>query len=317
MALTYPPRALVLALALALLLEGLLRRRQRLELPARRRWLQASVMGVAATCLAPQLDWGGGCTDPPPGHLTVLSYNVHHNGARAPDLARLAERRGAEILCLQEVRAGERQAFIEALPGYSFFWADENERIEHWNYGPISSVIAIAKSVLGDDPVELDTAITGYRTFAVRAQVGAAQLWIVNVHTTKSFWSPSDALSLMTRARYKATWHRFEREHLLAWLDDHQGQPTIIAGDFNAPAGTVALDLPGTVRAHAVAGEGWHRTAPAALPLWGIDHILAAGAVQFFTYETIDPGMSDHLAQVATFTVGGERGSVEILPAAD
>ncbi|MFT7462835.1 MAG: hypothetical protein ACI9EF_001177 [Pseudohongiellaceae bacterium] len=46
------------------------------------------------------------------------------------------------------------------------------------------------------------------------------------------------------------------------------------------------------------------RTAPAALPIWGIDHILGAGPVHFYSYETLDLGLSDHLAQLATFSVG-------------
>jgi endonuclease/exonuclease/phosphatase (EEP) superfamily protein YafD len=298
MLLTYPPRALFLVLATMLAVEGIVRGRRD------RSWhVQVAGAVVAAALLWPQLDWGGGAIEPTAEHLKLLSYNVHHNTAGAVDLAREARERGVDILCLQEVRAGERPAFVEALEGYRVLWGDEHARIEHWNYGPISSLIAIRETLLGDEPPLIETAITGYRTFAVHVVVAGRPMWIVNVHTTKAFWSLSESFTLMTRARYKATWHAFEREHLLAWLDDHRGEAVVLAGDFNAPAGTRVLDLPGTQRAHVVAGEGWHRTLPAALPIWGVDHVLSAGPVHFYSYETLDLGLSDQLAQLATLSV--------------
>ena len=59
---------------------------------------------------------------------------------------------------------------------------------------------------------------------------------------------------------------------------------------------TMALTI-----AHEVAGTSWHRTFPAWLPVWGVDHALGNAHVEFSRYQTLDLGVSDHLAQLFSF----------------
>jgi len=298
MALTYAPRVVLAATALILATFFLLRRRPRRALTAT----------LAAVLLAAQLGWGGGARDVTDDALTVMTCNVAHETGNAERLARVVAEQDVDVLCLQEVQPPERQAFVTALPDYHFVWADEQERFEHDDFGPFSSMIGVRRSLLSDTP-DVETAITGYRTFAARVELAGKPLWVVNVHTTKPLWLEGGPVDLVARASEKAAWHTGEREQLVDWLDAHRDEAVLVAGDFNAPTGSHNLRLPGLRHAQAEVGSGWHRTFPRAFPLWALDHVLVNDGVVLESCETIDAEVGDHLAVRVGFslrTIGQE-----------
>lgn len=305
LALTAPPRALLIGLAVLLALGALLEARRqggtsRGDHAARR----AVLAGSLALALVPQLGWGGAARPVPADALTVLSYNVHHAAEGAPALVRLAEELEVDLLCLQEVGPRERPAFAAALAGWTLVAPDETARFEHDDHGPFSNLIAARPGLVVGGAPRVETAITGYRTLAARLELAQGPLWVVDVHASKPFWSPVRHPRLtLSRAAEKALWHLDERDRLAAWLDGHRGEAVLLAGDFNAALGGRGLDLPGTVHAHRAVGAGWHRTAPAVLPLWGIDHVLGSGPLRFHELRRVDPGLSDHVALLARFSL--------------
>jgi endonuclease/exonuclease/phosphatase (EEP) superfamily protein YafD len=298
MLLTYAPRVLCAGFAALLAVDFLLRKHP----------LRGLSMLATTGILVWQVGAGGGMHDVPDHHVGLLSYNVHHNAEGAPDLGVLVRDREVDIVCLQEVREEQRGVFVEALALADFrvFLPDETQSFEHDDFGPFSSLIAIRRSLLSSSDDVVETAITGYRTFAVRAEIAGQQLWVVNVHTTKPLWLQGGPIDLIQQAGPKATWHTSERDDLAAWLESHAGEPVIIAGDFNAPRSSRNLDLPTVTHAHEAAGDGPHLTYPAAFPVWDMDHVLGNDHVRFSAYESFDAGLSDHQAQLARFGLMGD-----------
>jgi endonuclease/exonuclease/phosphatase (EEP) superfamily protein YafD len=296
-ALTYAPRILVALGAMVLCLLFLRGRR-----PA-----SAGVSLVGAGLLVGQLGWGGGPLPVPEHHLNILSHNAHHAAQGAEPLNRLVRDHAVDIVCLQELQPDQRAPYIEALEGFRIFVPDESAHFERDYYGPFSSLIAVSEERLDAGEVTVETAITGYRTFAVRVVLDGVPLWIVNVHTTKPMSFRGGPLRVWRRTAHNAYLHAREHERLATWVADHADEPVILAGDFNAPIGTEGLRLPGTSDAHTVAGRGWHRTFPVWLPSWGLDHVLGNEHVSFSRYATFDPGTSDHLAQLASFGIVAPR----------
>ncbi|MEM7233566.1 MAG: endonuclease/exonuclease/phosphatase family protein [Planctomycetota bacterium] len=291
MFLTYPPRLILGALGVCLSLSFLLRRKR----------LRAGFATVVAVALFSQLSWGGGVQPPPTDHLVVLAFNAHDATERVGELAELCETYQIDVLLLQEVKEDSRAAFIEGLPDYEFVWGDEKEKVEYSAYRPISSITGFRRSRLTSKP-EVKTGITGYRTFAAEAALGGEPIWFVNVHTTKSFWLQGGVSETFSKTADKAARHAKERDSLEAWIEANASdQPVLVGGDFNAPAGTYNLRFPKLTSAHRAAGSGAHLTFPRSFPVWGIDHVLGSENIEFFAYQAVDAGFSDHYAQLAWF----------------
>ena len=299
MLLTYPPRVLWMLVAAALLVNYLISKR----------FYRFGLVLVCVCLLVWDTPIGGGFTNSATDEttqITLLSFNVCDSVDHAHQLADLCSARDVDLLSLQEVSPQNREAFFEALPEYRFFYGDEDFDFEHIEPWVFTSVIGIKKSLLDDDqPVEVFTAITGHRTFAIKATLDNDQaLRIVNVHTTKPLTVYYGVKELLFSAASKAARHRGERRKLAAWLDADTNTPTIIAGDFNAPANSYNLRLSTTCHSHRNAGSGLHLTFPRSLPIIGIDHIVATENIIFSSSDIVDAGFSDHCVQVATFFFG-------------
>lgn len=81
--------------------------------------------------------------------------------------------------------------------------------------------------------------------------------------------------------------------------------PDVIVGDFNIPRGSASLGVfldaacAGPMRdSFAVAGVGWDRTWPRALPIWAIDHCFVAEGIGVRSWTTDDPGIGGHRSVV-------------------
>jgi vancomycin resistance protein VanJ len=294
MLLTYPPRGVVAALASIAAVPCLLKKR----------WVGLGGC-LVALCLALLASLGGGPSACPPGAWTLVALNTKDGFGDGAGLADLCRKVSADVLCFQEVRPESRPRLEAALPEYRFFAPDPARNLElDPRSKDVRCVTGIRKTLLeaGGEPL-VEGAITGYRTFAVAIGSGEGRLWIVNVHSTKPINTGRPWWRFATSLWWKPGRHREERERLEAWLGNRAaGDRVILAGDFNAPERTWNVRIPEFTNAHESAGTGFGWTWPGRLPLFRIDHVLGRG-VDFCSYETFDPGFSDHRGQVARFTL--------------
>lgn len=315
MLLTYPPRYLCLAVTIA----------ASAVLAAcgcrKRAWIAMASCGL----LGVQFGWGpaslGAAVDKTNG-FTVLAFNVHDETAHVAKLAELCREENVDFLLLQEVRPESRSAFVDGLPEFNFVHADESLTLEHSDEGPFSSLVGIHRSLKSETPLEIETAITGYRTFALRLPMqnsseattvsDVSGIWLVNVHSTKAFWTADGLTGLRDKADMKAAWHVKERELLETWLARHRDEPVILGGDFNAPWNSHNLRINGLDNAHLASGAGPHLTFPRAYPIWGLDHILGTAPIEFLSYRILDTGYSDHCAQIGRFRIRGFQREREV-----
>jgi endonuclease/exonuclease/phosphatase (EEP) superfamily protein YafD len=291
---TYPPRVLLVLLCVALAFVYLLRRR----------WVGAICSIAISIIIVSNLEWGGRLDTLPKeaaNAFSLLAFNVHDRVDRAPELAALAESRDIDFLLLQEVKPDVFGAFQAALRDYRLYTGDKSKRFKHDDWGPFSSVIGIHHRHQGK--VSVDTAITGYRTFALDIDLNDVTLTLINVHSTKAFWTGGSWHEPITRMRYKAHWHLEENQLLDAWIARHSNQPIVVAGDFNAPHGAAGRRLTDLHSAHAARGRGLNLTFPRELPVWDIDHTLGNSRVKFLDYTSEDLGFSDHRAQLVRFSI--------------
>lgn len=236
--------------------------------------------------------------------LKCISFNIHNSVKGLSKFKNFCEKNDVEILILQEAKKKNRAIFTESLNNYRLFEMDENEEFEHRNYSPFSSIIGIKKSLI-ESKTCVETAITGYRTFALKLKIREQEFWIVNVHTTKAFFlDPKSGFSeLIEKASYKASWHLKETELLNQWILEKGNSPILVSGDFNAPFYSSNLKLIGLQNAHFEAGNGFHLTFPRIFPIVGIDHTLGNSKIKFLDYKTVDFGFSDHKGQLFTFEI--------------
>ena len=300
MLLTYPPRGVVAALASIAAVPCLVKKR----------WMGLGAC-LVALCLALLASLGGSSGVCPPGAWTLVALNTKDGFGDGASLADLCRRMSADVLCFQEVRPESRPRLEAALPEYKFFAPDpaRNPELDPRSKN-VRCITGIRRSLLeGEEEPLVEGATTGYRTFSVGIRKGGETLWIVNVHSTKPINTGRPWWRFATSLWWKPGRHREERKRLEAWLSapERDGDRVILAGDFNAPERTWNVRIPGFTNAHESAGTGFGWTWPDRLPLFRIDHVLGRG-VDFCTYETFDPGFSDHRGQVARFTVRSSSG---------
>lgn len=289
MALTYPPRPACALFSGLLALLCFLRRH---------RALAGIAAGAALLSLSASL--GGGGHSCPPAAWTLLAFNTKDQIGDGSALAELCRRASADILSLQEVSEAHRIRLVEALPEYRFFAGDPAEEVERRERWSFTCLTGIRAALLAEEP-QVETAITGYRTFALRIRSGGSFLRIVNVHGTKPILRAKPWWAPLTGGWQRAKYHREERDRLEAWLRGRDGEPTVLAGDFNAPERTRNVRFPGFASAHEEAGRGFGWTFPRSLPVLRIDHVLGSSGIDFCAYETFDAGFSDHRGQIARF----------------
>lgn len=267
----------------------------------RRMFVRLFIVLLTFLLLIFHMGLGGGARTPVEPYYTLLSFNVHDATDQVDELAELCRNKNVDILVLQEVKKENRAPFIDALPDYRFFWADENKPFKYDHTWPFSSMIGIKKELITGQIPYVETAITDFRTFALNFALDDRPVWIVNVHMVKAFSSQSGLAGYTKKLPERALRHIAEGELLKGWVLQHQEHPVIVSGDFNAPYYAKVLDLPGMSNAHLESGGGFHRTFPRSYPVWGIDHTLVSQPIDVFAYEFFDAGFSDHLAQLMYF----------------
>lgn len=241
----------------------------------------------------------------PPKNYTAISFNIHNSKENLSDFKSFCKNRKVDFLILQEVKKRDRKHFFEILSDYEFFVMDETKEFEHKDYSPFSSTIGIKKSLLTEKPI-VETAITGYRTFATKVKLQEKEFWIANVHTTKSFYldRKSTFTDLIQKAETKAKWHLQEGILLRSWIESKSEIPVLISGDFNSPYYSENLDFLGMKNAYFEVGNGFHLTFPTIFPIWGIDHTFGNSKINFHSYKTLNLGFSDHKCQLFEFNFG-------------
>ncbi len=284
-----------------------------------KRYLKLGITTFAIALCIYSLGWGGGPVTNPSSatatSLTLLSMNVHEHPKELKDFM---DQQGLkpDILCLQEVsKSGSLAAAREGMTDYEFYWGDRNLKQPYPKGAAFTSIIGLLKSSFETNDVAFDYAITGYRTFAVTAQLipqlkrsnrklaqQPQRLTIANVHTTKALAFHAGIKGFITETPAKAARHINERHQLETWAAA-QTVPVLAAGDFNAPYGSVGTRITGLHSSHQQAGEGPLLTFPSKLPLLGIDHIQGNAQVQFHSSLVLSPDFSDHLPQIAYFSL--------------
>lgn len=307
--LTYPPRfALAITTGLAACI-GIWRRRK----------LMATILLLLCAALAAQtgnaLESFKANTVTQTKHpvLKVMSFNIHNRVTAVADIHNVCQSAGVDVVMFQEVESSEcRTELKQQFTDFQFFWPDHHLEYEYSSEGAFTCATGIRRERLATatTPV-IETGITGYRTFAVNVPLfveeGHQDCWFVNVHSTKPFYVAKGLAGMFSKMAWKANRHRIEKLRLTDWLEKNQHLPVIVAGDFNAPAGSFNLKFPSLQSAHTVAGSGSNLTFPSTLPIWGIDHTLGNQKIQFLNYKSLRLPYSDHCAQLATFTVAQSR----------
>ena len=296
MPLTYSPRMLWLLVAVVLAFCYL----------CLRRFKRLTIVAILAMLLCYDATWGIAKRRQFDGPLlTLLSFNTHY--ANGEDIAKLCAIHDVDILCLQETSPsmGPRREFIGALPEYQFFTGDRDAKRDANAKWYFTCITGVRQSLL-EQPrsTEVDTAITKFRSFAVKVNLNQGPLWLINVHTTKPVTLRRKDIKLSLKdTLIKAERHRSEYELLRKWLDVHE-EPTIpmlVAGDFNAPGNTQNLRFPDLKNAQREAGRGFLLTFPARFPVFGIDHVLGNESIEFQSCEVLNTGLSDHRAMLVRF----------------
>ncbi|QQL44219.1 endonuclease/exonuclease/phosphatase family protein [Sulfuriroseicoccus oceanibius] len=138
---------------------------------------------------------------------------------------------------------------------------------------------------------------------------------LVNVHldhaTTKlSLWSRETWRQHATnrRNRRHSLYFILQHRHLIPSVDgvdhtDHNPLPSIVAGDFNAPAGDAATSPLRTTHTDAwqTAGVGWGNTYPAHLPVHRIDQVWTNAKITPLTMASVQVPGTDHRMVICDF----------------
>jgi exodeoxyribonuclease III len=149
--------------------------------------------------------------------LTIATFNINGINTRLPNLVEWLEREQPDVVCLQELKATDKQFPARALrdAGYHAIWRGE----ALWN-----GVAILTKSV---QPIEIRRALPGqdddpharYLEAAVQGVI-IAGLYLPNGNPIRS-----------PKFKYKLAWF----ESLLAHAQGlyNSGAPVVLAGDFN------------------------------------------------------------------------------------
>ena len=294
---SYPPRFIYLFLATALAFFFFLKRF----------FLRFFLSLLIFLLLLFQVGLGGGTKKFNSEYYTLLAFNVHDATDRVSVLKGLCDRYDVDFLVLQEVKEKNRQPFIEGLENYEFFWGDKTKEFANSHIWPFTSITGIKKSLIRENRPFIETAITDFRTFAVRLDLREGPFWLVNVHMFKPFSNQDGLFGYAGKLGRQARRHVTEGNLLKGWMGQHSSDPVIIAGDFNAPYYSRYFRLPHMHNAHREAGHGLHKTFPANFPVWGIDHSFGNQYIKFHSYDVSPAGFSDHLAQLVRFSITGGK----------
>ena len=294
--LTYPPRLLLMVASLVLLVFSAFNRR----------WIQGMILFCLLQVFLYQLHWNFSRPEATGKEWTALSFNIHNQKSSLGELEQFCKKEKVDLLLLQEVAADERIHYTNSLQDYAFFWPDSSVEFEHHYRWSFSQLIGVRKELLKNQQIQIQTAISDYRSFAIYLSLGGRSLWLTNIHATKAFYIRGGFKNIIQNAQKKADWHLSEYSLLKDWVQEHRGEPLILAGDFNAPIFARGIRQLHLQDAHEQAGLGVHLSIPRQFPLWAIDHVLANDGIEFTHYASLDLGFSDHRAQLFKFQFTGE-----------
>ncbi|MCB9799348.1 MAG: hypothetical protein H6757_01140 [Candidatus Omnitrophica bacterium] len=289
--LTYPPRIFCFAMCFIFAIY-LWWKKSRIRL---------TLLSFAVILFAVQIGIGGGYKAVPADALRLLSLNTHEQLEYGEDLHQICLDNQIDIILLQEVVPSHWAHIEKVFSEYQFFVPDMDKDIKYKYSWSFALLTGIRKTLLNGAPVDVETGITQYRSFAVKANLRGRWMWIANVHMTKPISIHQGVLGFFERLQTKAAWHAEEGALLKKWVEEHDDLPLIAAGDYNAPYYSRYFHSALLTNAHRASGSGWHLSFPNVFPLWGIDHTFGNRWIQFYQYQTPDLGFSDHRAQVVWF----------------
>lgn len=297
--LVYPPRTILAGLAFCLTVWTFLRRKTLLVL--------CSCLSLALATI--DMGFGGDGTvesSAPAGrHIYgLLSANILEDEAGVDEVVNLIRSSGVQFVLLQEIRKSNHRHYEERLPDFALYAPPREGEKQHPEDVIDSMVFLVHRSIAASDPApKAHWGITGYRSCALEVPLEGKTVLLVNIHFTKGIWTGRGLIEGIRNLTPKATRHRDEVERWRAFAQSHVSGPMLAAGDFNAPWSSRAVQVPGFEHAHDVAGEGLHLTWPASFPLIGIDQVMGSASICFHRYSTTRLRCSDHLAQIARFSL--------------
>lgn len=246
-----------------------------------------AVLGADLLHLSPQRN-----VSPQETALRVVSFNVARGTLGRPErLAAPLRRANADLILLQEtnfVRAGDRRALLDQLPGYHVTSGHE--------------VMTLSRLPVLESR---EHAIPGSRRTVLETTLRSSSgpLRVVNAHLN----------TVLVSNAVRGDWAALDRTNsarvwqvgLLCRLAGERGGPVFVGGDLNTPArGRLYRRLKGCVgpNAHEAAGRGPGWTFPGLF--LRIDHLFARDLTPLRA-EVLSPAGSDHLPLLTTFAVRG------------
>jgi endonuclease/exonuclease/phosphatase (EEP) superfamily protein YafD len=208
------------------------------------------------------------------GAISIAHWNLTHADPGDP-------RRYAEAITMLD-------ADVVILTNAGYVLGDE--RVRAWSAPPRVAIGGHPFTVISRQPIlEFRTLIAakgGVRVHRLVVEAnGPLTLWLLDL--------PSDPrvgrMALMERVR-----------ELLGKAGEDNRPPDLIVGDLNVTRGSAALRhlAPKYRHAYDLAGRGWGASFPRQLPLYHIDHVLAAPDLAVTMYRIDDPGIGMHCVQV-------------------
>jgi endonuclease/exonuclease/phosphatase (EEP) superfamily protein YafD len=213
--------------------------------------------------------------------LTIITWNVYNQFKRADEFKAECERRGADVVLLQE--AFDRQ------------W---RKTFSDWQGVPWHDGWIFTRGQLAAGGL-IPCGDSWRKACWAHLRFGTRDIAILNTHFTSGV---AEGLPIVRfeggdETRFSATRNSRRRQidTCVAWAEA-QRMPFILAGDFNTPSNS-ARWLP--VRAiaqdaFAARGVGFGYTYSTKLPLWRIDYVWASRDFRVLHCETIGGKLSDH-----------------------
>ena len=261
--------------------------------------------------------------------IKILTFNIadFKSGGDGREMTiegirQLLEDEDADIVCLQEVCAGQWQDVLNKgslgkMLGYRYFLYDRAEGAKK-NRGRVAQAILSRYPIVDDEEIVFNRKVKS-RMMAAKVTVRGETLRVVNCHLESNALSQdeiravSDAqhvdIDNKTEDNLKTTYEKLRRAQaareeqvtFLADLIDKMSGPTVVCGDFN--------DIPTSNTYHRLTAR-YHDTFESAtftlgdtyngsLPPIRIDYILHSDEFVTCDYYIIDKNLSDHFPVVA------------------
>lgn len=156
--------------------------------------------------------------------------------------------------------------------------------------------------------IEFEVPIPTYRNQILTVRMNSGEsLQLMNTHlqgatTNLRLWDPDCWRQHRENRKHRQTELAYTLNALRKKSSYHR-YPTIVAGDFNAPANDAVYRLLGNdfTDAFEAVGTGWGNTYHRALPLLRIDHIFSSKKLVPIRCKTIKLSNSDHRAVIADY----------------